>query len=119
MEVSPANRDVRPSAFAKLYYFMRPDRGRMVCSLCLLYTSYPSIRSTSCCRWPTPTCACAPAASLSGGAPTRSHGSGWRTRRHTACGIRTWPRPVSYTHLPPLRPDALVSKLDQDNMIER
>lgn len=35
MEVSPANRDVRPSAFAKLYYFMRPDRGRMVCSLVL------------------------------------------------------------------------------------
>ena len=35
MEVSPANRDARPSAFAKLYYFMRPDRGRMVCSLAL------------------------------------------------------------------------------------
>lgn len=34
-DVSPANRSARPSAFAKLYYFMRPDRGRMVVSLLL------------------------------------------------------------------------------------
>lgn len=34
-DVSPANRSARPSAFAKLYYFMRPDRGRMAVSLLL------------------------------------------------------------------------------------
>lgn len=33
--VSPQNSSVRPSAFAKLLYFMRPDRGRMVFSLAL------------------------------------------------------------------------------------
>ena len=30
---SPTDCGARPSAFAKLYYFMRPDRGRMVISL--------------------------------------------------------------------------------------
>lgn len=34
-EVSPMNRAAQPSAFSKLYYFMRPDRGRMVVSLVL------------------------------------------------------------------------------------
>lgn len=33
--LSPSDCDVRPSAFAKLYYFMRPDKGRMIASLLL------------------------------------------------------------------------------------
>lgn len=35
MDASPADRDAQPSAFAKLFYFMRPDKGRMVLSLVL------------------------------------------------------------------------------------
>lgn len=34
-DVSPLDRSARPSAFAKLFYFMRADRGRMVLSLVL------------------------------------------------------------------------------------
>lgn len=33
--VAPGNRDARPSAFAKLFYFMRPDKGKMILSLAL------------------------------------------------------------------------------------
>ena len=33
--VSPGNRDAHPSAFAKLFYFMRPDKGKMILSLAL------------------------------------------------------------------------------------
>lgn len=33
--VTPENRDARPSAFAKLFYFMRPDKGKMILSLAL------------------------------------------------------------------------------------
>lgn len=33
--VVPENRDARPSAFAKLFYFMRPDKGKMILSLVL------------------------------------------------------------------------------------
>lgn len=33
--VAPGNRDARPSAFAKLFYFMRPDKGIMILSLAL------------------------------------------------------------------------------------
>lgn len=33
--VAPRNRDARPSAFAKLFYFMRPDKGKMILSLAL------------------------------------------------------------------------------------
>lgn len=33
--VVPGNRDARPSAFAKLFYFMRPDKGKMILSLAL------------------------------------------------------------------------------------
>ena len=32
---SPMDRGARPSAFAKLYYFMRPDRALMLASLAL------------------------------------------------------------------------------------
>ena len=34
-EITPEDRSVRPSAFAKLFYFMRPDKWRMVLSLAL------------------------------------------------------------------------------------
>lgn len=33
--VAPGNRDARPSAFAKLFYFMRPDKQKMILSLAL------------------------------------------------------------------------------------
>lgn len=33
--ITPENRDARPSAFAKLFYFMRPDKGKMILSLAL------------------------------------------------------------------------------------
>lgn len=33
--VAPGNRDAHPSAFAKLFYFMRPDKGKMILSLAL------------------------------------------------------------------------------------
>ena len=33
--VAPENRDAHPSAFAKLFYFMRPDKGKMILSLAL------------------------------------------------------------------------------------
>lgn len=33
--VAPGNRDARPSAFAKLFYFMRPDKEKMILSLAL------------------------------------------------------------------------------------
>lgn len=33
--VAPGNRDARPSAFEKLFYFMRPDKGKMILSLAL------------------------------------------------------------------------------------
>lgn len=33
--VVPGNRDAHPSAFAKLFYFMRPDKGKMILSLAL------------------------------------------------------------------------------------
>lgn len=33
--VAPGNRDARPSVFAKLFYFMRPDKGKMILSLAL------------------------------------------------------------------------------------
>lgn len=33
--IAPGNRDARPSAFAKLFYFMRPDKGKMILSLAL------------------------------------------------------------------------------------
>ena len=33
--VAPGNRDARPSAFAKQFYFMRPDKGKMILSLAL------------------------------------------------------------------------------------
>ena len=33
--VAPGNRDARPSALAKLFYFMRPDKGKMILSLAL------------------------------------------------------------------------------------
>lgn len=33
--VAPRNRDAHPSAFAKLFYFMRPDKGKMILSLAL------------------------------------------------------------------------------------
>ena len=33
--VAPGNRDARPSAFAKLFYFLRPDKGKMILSLAL------------------------------------------------------------------------------------
>lgn len=33
--VAPGNRDARPSAFAKLFYFMRSDKGKMILSLAL------------------------------------------------------------------------------------
>lgn len=32
---NPEDRDARPSAFAKLFYFMRPDKGRMILSLAM------------------------------------------------------------------------------------
>ena len=32
---TPEKRDARPSAFAKLFYFMRPDKGKMILSLAL------------------------------------------------------------------------------------
>lgn len=32
---NPEDRSARPSAFAKLFYFMRPDRGRMILSLAM------------------------------------------------------------------------------------
>lgn len=34
-DITPQDRASRPSAFAKLFYFMRPDRGRMALSLML------------------------------------------------------------------------------------
>ena len=30
---TPEKRDARPSAFSKLFYFMRPDKGKMALSL--------------------------------------------------------------------------------------
>ena len=32
---NPEDRSARPSAFAKLFYFMRPDKGRMILSLAM------------------------------------------------------------------------------------
>lgn len=33
MRPTPEKRDARPSAFSKLFYFMRPDKGKMALSL--------------------------------------------------------------------------------------